>query len=349
MTLFTPRIPLKEKMFFAEHLAVMLKSGIAIDRALNTLAQQTANKQIRQIYEKIYDSVQKGKPLSEGFMEFSATFGSFFINMIKAGEYAGKLEDALRSLHFQIKKDYSLKSKVISALTYPTFVVAAIMVIGSAMMVYVIPRLIPIFADFHSQLPLATRILIATSNFAAKYFLWIILSILLIGFILFKLTRGPWKKGWHTIILRLPLIGKLARNVNITRVTRTLSTLLGTGILVVDALNITAKIIGNKLFQDILIKSANEIKNGISIAATLKPYPRLFPPTVYTMIMVGEESGRLAELLEEVAQFYEEAVDETTKSISSIIEPVLIVLLGTVIGGIAIAILMPMYTLMQAV
>lgn len=349
MQLFTPRIPLKEKMFFAEHLAVMLKSGIAIDRALNTLAQQTTNKHTKQIYEKVYESVQKGKPLSEGFMEFENTFGAFFINMIKAGEYAGKLENALRSLHYQIKKDYSLRSKIIGALTYPAFVIGAIFVIGSAMMVYVIPRLIPIFADFHSQLPLATRILIGVSNFAAMYFLWIILSLLLIGFGLFKLTRGPWKKGWHNTLLHLPLVGNLVRNVNITRATRTLSTLLGTDILVVDALNITAKIISNCVFQDVLIKCAEEVKRGVSIATTLKPYPKLFPPTVYTMIMVGEESGRLAELLEEVAQFYEEAVDETTKSISSIIEPVLIVLLGTVIGGIAVAILTPMYSLMQAV
>ena len=336
-------------MFFAEHLAVMLKAGIALDHALTTLSDQTQHRGAKRIFQELVHIVQKGERLSTGLKQFEYSFGALFINMIVAGELSGKLEGALRRLHLQMKKDYDLRSNVLSALMYPAFVVVAIIGIGSAMMIYVIPKLIPLFAGFGTQLPLATRILIAISQFITQYAFLVALAILLGTFLLIKLLRGPLQRPWHTLLLHVPLLGSLVRNINVARVTRTFSTLLGTDILVVNALLITARIVGNARFKESLTHAADQVKVGIPIASTFAQYPTLFPPTVHTMIAVGEESGNLTELLEEVAVFYEEQVDTLTKNISSIIEPILIVLLGVAIGGIAIAILMPMYTLMQQI
>lgn len=350
MQLFKPRLTLKERMFFAEHVTVMLKAGIALDRALSTLSEQSKTKMSKKIMGAIENTVRQGQPLSQGLKQFEYTFGSLFVNMVTAGEQSGKLEEALRRLHVQMKKDYDLKSKVIGALTYPVFIVLAMLGIGTTMMITVIPKLIPIFTSFGSQLPLPTRILIGVSQFITNWAIWILLILIVLGIAFVKFViRGPWRKYWHAFLLGLPILGGLFRNVNIARTTRTFSTLLGTDILVVDALNITSDVVGNVLFKQSLKHCAEGIETGQSIASTFKSYPKLFPSTVHTMVMVGEESGNLKELLEEVAEFYEAQVDATTKNFSAIIEPVLIVLLGAAIGGIAIAILTPMYSLMEQI
>lgn len=349
MRLLTPRVPLKEKMFFVEHLAVMLKAAIPLDRALSTLAEQTAHKSFRRILQTILEAVKRGETLSSGLAQFESVFGGFFVSMIAAGEYSGKLEDGLRRLYMQMKKDYELRSKVISALTYPIFVVIAMIGIGGTIMLFVVPKLIPLFEGFGAQLPLATRILIALSRFLSTYALFVALAMIAGGIALIKLLRGPWRHSWHGLLLRTPIISGLIKRIHIARFSRTLSTLLSTDILVVDALKITAKILGNEHYKIAILKMAEQVTTGIPIATAIKEYPTLFPPTLHTMVQVGEESGTLVDLLGEVAEFYEESVDDTTKSISSIIEPALIILLGAAVGGIALAILMPMYTLLDQV
>ncbi|MDO8505269.1 MAG: type II secretion system F family protein, partial [bacterium] len=342
-------IPLKEKMFFVEHLAVMMKASIPLDRALSTLAEQTTNKGFRHILQSIFEKVSKGETLSSGLSQFQSVFGGFFVNMIQAGEYSGKLEEGLRRLYVQMKKDYELRSKVKSALTYPIFVIIAMIGIGGAIMFFVVPKLIPLFEGFGAQLPLATRILIAISNFLSKYAFFVALGTIAGVITLIKLLRGPLRRSWHGLLLHIPILSGLIKRVNIARFARTLSTLLSTDLLVVEALTITSKILGNEHYKSAIAASAEKIKQGIPIATAIKEYPFLFPATLHTMVQVGEESGTLVDLLNEVAEFYEESVDDTTKSISSIIEPALIILLGGAVGGIALAILMPMYTLMDQI
>ena len=349
MRLLQPHIPLKEKMFFVEHLSVMLKAAIPLDRALSTLAQQTTHKGFRRILESMLETVSKGETLSSGLGRFQSVFGGFFVNMVQAGEYSGKLEEGLRRLYVQMKKDYELRSKVTSALTYPAFVIIAMIGIGSAIMFFVVPKLIPLFEGFGAQLPLATRILIGISRFLSQHPFFVLLAIVAGIFTFVKLIRGVARKPWHGFLLRIPIVSGLIKRVNIARFSRTLSTLLSTDILVVDALTITAKILGNEHYKSAVAKAAENIKQGVPIAVAIKEYPALFPPTLHTMVQVGEESGTLVDLLNEVAEFYEESVDDTTKSISSIIEPALIILLGGAVGGIALAILMPMYSLMDQI
>jgi len=190
MQILKPRVPLKEKMFFVEHLYVMLKASISLDRALLTIGTQTRNKAFAKIIASIEQTVRSGATLSEGLLRYESVFGAFFINMVKAGEFSGKLEEALHRLHIQLKKDYDLKSKVKGALSYPTFVVVAMIVIGAAMMAYVMPKIIPLFQSFGAQLPLATRILIAVSNFVSAYIIWIVIFGIVAVVGLMRLLRG---------------------------------------------------------------------------------------------------------------------------------------------------------------
>lgn len=342
-------VPLREKMFFVEHLAVMLKAAIPVDRALSSLQEQTAHKALKKIIGALRDTVTSGQPLSAGLQQYRKVFGDLFINMVSAGETSGKLEESLQRLYVQLKKDYDLKSKVRGALAYPAFVILTMISIGTVVMIYVIPKLIPFFENFGTTLPLSTRILIAVSKFIVSNGIWVAIAMVLVGGISVKLAQGRFRRHLHIVLLKLPIISNIVKKINIARFARTLSTLLSTDILVVEALNITSRTLGNMLYQESVSKSAEGIKRGIPIAAAIKEYPKLFPATVYTMVSVGEESGNLAELLEELAIFYEESVDEITKNLSTLIEPILIVLLGIAVGGMAIAILTPMYSLMQQI
>ncbi len=349
MKLFKPRIPFKEKMFFVEHLAVMLRAAIPIDRALDTLAEQTDITSFKTILIDIRDTVRKGSPFSQGLKQHAGAFGSLFISMVEAGEYSGKLEEGLRRLYVQMKKDYDLRARVTSALVYPAFIVVAMIGIGTAMMVFVMPKLIPLFDGFGAQLPIATRILIGLSKFITNYIFWIIPVTIIGSILLIHIVRTRLRVQWHAFLLHIPMMGTLIKKINLARFARTLGTLLTTDILVPDALLITANIMGIEQYKKVIRAAAEEIKRGIPIAEALKKERALFPPTVHTMIQIGEEAGTLTDLLEEIATFYEESVDESTKALASIIEPALIILLGAGVGGIALAILMPMYALMQQV
>ncbi|MBI2551887.1 type II secretion system F family protein [Candidatus Uhrbacteria bacterium] len=349
MKIFTPRVPFKEKMFFVEHLSVMLKAAIPLDRALSSLAEQTEHKGFKTILAVLLENVKKGEALSKGLEEFPKVFGQLFINMIRAGELGGKLEGALRRLYVQMKKDYDLRSRVKSALTYPAFVLVAMAGIGTVIMVFVIPKLIPLFEGFNAQLPLPTRLLIALSHFISNSAIILAISAALSLWLLIYLARGPLKRQFDRLLTRLPILGGLIKKVNLARFARTFSTMLSTDILVVDALKITADVLGNDQYRLATIAAAEKIGQGVAVAAAFKETKNLFPPTMITMLQIGEESGTLTDLLEEVAGFYEESVDEMTKNLSSIIEPLLILILGAGVGGIAVAILLPMYSLLEQI
>ncbi|KKU72737.1 MAG: Type II secretion system protein [Parcubacteria group bacterium GW2011_GWA2_47_26] len=327
----------------------MLKAAIALDRALSSLQEQTANKALKKVIGALKDTVTSGQPLSAGLRQYQKIFGDLFINMVAAGEISGKLEESLQRLYVQLKKDYDLKSKVKGALAYPAFVILTMLSIGTTVMIYVIPKLIPLFESFGTTLPLSTRILVGISKFIISYGAWLAIALVISGVIFVRLVQKRFRRHWHVFLLAIPLVNTLLKKINIARFARTLSTLLSTDLLVVDALNITSRTLGNILYRESVLKSAEGIKRGIPIASAIKEYPKLFPATVYTMVSVGEESGNLAQLLEEVAAFYEESVDEITKNLSTLIEPILIVLLGIAVGGMAIAILTPMYALMQQI
>ncbi|MCG2700767.1 MAG: type II secretion system F family protein [Candidatus Falkowbacteria bacterium] len=343
------RVPLTEKLFFVRHLNVMMKAGISLSAALKTLGKQTGNKLFAKILNEISSQVEKGTTFTESLKKHEKTFGELFINMIEAGETSGKLEEVLGRLYIQMKKQHELTSKVRGALTYPTVVITAMLGIGTFMMVAVVPKISSMFKDFDTELPLPTKILIGISDGIVNNGIIVSISLIALIFILIKILRtDKGKYYFQTILLKLPVVSPIVKKINLARFARTISSLLKTDIMIVKTFQITGSILGNLHYRAALLEMSNKIKKGNTIYEIISNYPHLFPPVVTQMISVGEETGELDNILEELAGFYENEVDEIMNNLPSIIEPVLILILGAGVGAMAVAIVMPMYSITQA-
>ncbi len=343
-------IPLSEKLFFVQHLGVMLKAGISLSRALKTLAKQTGNKRFNYIIDDISQKVEKGVSLTESLQPHEKIFGQLFINMVESGELSGKLENVLQQLYIQLKKQHELISKVKGALSYPLVILVAMLGIGTFMMLVVIPKITAMFVDFNAKLPLATKILIAASNGIINHGLLFAVGFIVIILIFVQLLRTTKGKYiFQGIILKLPILSPIVKKINLAKFSRTISSLLKTDIMIIKTFQITANVLGNLHYRQALIEMSDKIKKGGTINEVISNYPKLFPPVVTTMVQVGEETGELDNILDEMAQFYEGEVDQIMNNLPSIIEPILILTLGLVVGGMAVAIIMPMYSLTTAI
>lgn len=340
-------IPISEKIFFANNLRVMVKSGLSLTEAVHTLGLQTTNRRFKMILDKIQEGVEKGQTLSENLKKYPTIFNEFFANIVAAGEVSGNLEKSLSELSSQMQKDHALTSKIKSAMTYPTVILIASAGIVWGVLTYVVPNIVSMFKGMTIQLPIATRIVMAASDTLTQYGAWVILGLVIIGGSFFYLIKHQLRHPWHTVLIHLPIIGPISKKINLARFSRTLSSLLETDIPVVNSFEITSTVLNNVLYREAAIKIAEEIKKGVAIANTLALYPKLFPPLIVQMVAVGEKSGTIDELLKELANFYETEVDNVTASLSSIIEPILIIFLGGLIGGIALAIMTPIFSLSQ--
>lgn len=347
---FSRRVTLAQKIFFVQQLGVMLRSGISMSVALKTLSEQTSSKGFKLILIDLQGGVEKGNLLSRGLENYSKVFGELFINMIKAGEASGKLEEVLKQLFVQMKKDHDIIAKVRGAMIYPAIVILMMVIIGVLMLIYVMPAMSSIFEEINVPLPLATRILIYTSGFALKYGIFLLIGLVILGAIFGRIVSLPaGKRQFHKFLLKLPIFGGIIRKINIARFCRSLSSLLKTDIPVVQSFEITAKVLGNVSYKEALSDAKEKIKKGVGIQQSLQPYVKLFPPVVLQMVSVGEETGSLDEILEESAIFYEEDVAQTMNDLPSIIEPLLMVILGIGVAGMAVAVIMPMYSLSQQI
>lgn len=341
-------VSLKEKIFFAQNLRVMIKSGLSLATALKTLYLQTNNKRFKKIIFDLKESTEKGTAFADSLQKHQGIFGDLFINMIKAGEASGRLDEVLKELFFQMKKDHDLKAKIKGAMIYPVIVVITMIGIGTAMMIFVIPKLVTVFEEMNVKLPLFTRLLIGFSNLIVTkgWLLGFIIIIFIIFFTIFLRTKLG-KHIWHWLMLNSPIFGPITKKVNLARFTRTISSLIKTDIPIVQTFNITAQILGNIYYKEALKNSSERVVKGESIAKILESYPKLFPPVVREMALVGEETGSIDEILGDLAVFYEEDIDETMKILPTIIEPILMIILGIGVGAMAVAIIMPMYSLSQ--
>jgi len=341
-------VPASEKIFFTQNLMVMIKAGISLSQALTTLWQQTTNKKMQKILADVQDKVEKGKTLAESLQPYIKIFGELYINMMKAGETAGQLEQVLKQLTLQMKKDHHLVSKVRGALVYPVIVIAAMIIIMIIMFVFVIPQITAIFKEVEAELPLPTKILIGVSDFVLNNGILVSLSaIVLIGGFIRFIRSKKGKIIWHKFILKLPIISPILKKVSLARFSRTTSSLLKTDIPITENFLITAKVLGNTSYQILLNSAAEDLKRGVNIHTTLQSRTDLFPPIVIQMISVGEETGSLDNILEQLAIFYEEEVDQTMNNLTATLEPILMLLLGLGVGSIAVAVIMPMYSLTQ--
>ncbi|MBI5731764.1 MAG: type II secretion system F family protein [Candidatus Magasanikbacteria bacterium] len=343
-------IKFTEKIFLFENLRVMLKAGLSIVESLQIAAAQTPNLRLRKILSEVTAHIEKGTSLSETLEKFPGLFPSIYVKMVAAGEVAGKLDESLNEIVAQMKKTYALTAKIRGAMIYPLVILVAIVGIGVEMMVFVLPKILTIFTEMNVPLPLPTRILIATSTFLVRHGLLVAVFLVALTVLGWRLKKNPKiKRFWHQIILRLPIFGKISKEINLARFSLTLSSLLKSAVPIIDALSITAAVATNTLYQEALAAAAQEVKSGKTIAEILEKYPTIFPPLVTQMIRVGEKSGMVENLLNQLSEYYNDEVDQVLKNISTVIEPVIIIILGVVVGGLAVAVIMPMYSLSEAI
>lgn len=340
------RVPFKEKLFFVQHLSIMLKAGISLSSAIKTLSVQSSNKLFSSVLIEISSNVERGVSFSESLKPYEKIFSELFINMVEAGEISGKLEDVLAQLFLQLKKQNELISKVKGALTYPAVIIFAMGGIGIFMMIAVVPKITEMLTSFNAELPLATKILIGVSGALAKHGILVLIGVIIFIFIASRiLNTYKGKYYFQSFVFLIPGVSNVVKEINLARFSRTISSLLKTDIAIIKSFQITANVLTNLHYREALNAMGDQIKKGGQINEVVKNFPKLFPPTVTQMIAVGEQTGELDTILGELAEFYESEVDMLMSNLPSIIEPLLILVLGCGIGGMAVAIIMPMYSI----
>lgn len=339
------RVTLVERMVFARNLAVMIGSGLSLTSALQALEAQSANPRFRSIIAAVREGVTKGQTLAESLKPYEGIFGPLFINMIEAGEISGNLERVLKILSRQMARDHDLRSKVRGAMFYPAIVVVTLLAIGVLMMVFVVPTLTQTFAELGIDLPITTRIIIGGSDLLLRYYGYLAVAVVGLIAVAWRGLKSPGgQRAFDTFILKVPIFGPLTQKLNSARFARTLASLIASGIPIIRSLEVTAGVLGNTLFRKALGGAAEAIQRGQALHAILAERAELFPPMVTQMIQVGEETGSLSRMLLRLALFYEEEVSNTTKNLSSIIEPILMIVIGGVVGFFAISMIQPIYS-----
>lgn len=343
---FGTGIKTEEKITFTKNLGAMLGAGLTLSRALSVIERQSKNKYMRAVVLSIEERIKTGGAFHEALAEHRKVFSELFIAMTKAGEESGTLADALKNVARQMDRSYSLQKKVQGAMIYPSIIVSAILVIGVLMLMYVVPTLSATFASLGVQLPLATRIIVGLSNFMAHHVAIVFMILIAFFGAVYAFTHS--KIGAAIILqlaLRIPVIGELVRETMSARATRALSSLLGSGVEMLMAIRISAEVVGKNVFGAVLVEAEANVRKGETLSATFAKYPKLYPIFVTDMILVGEETGKVADMLGQVAEYYEVDVEERTKDLSTIIEPLLMLFIGVFVGIFAISMISPIYSL----
>ncbi len=341
-------VPLKEKMVFARNLSIMVASGLTVSRAVSNLAMQTQNKTFNKILLQIYDEIQGGKSLSDGLAMFPGIFGELFVNMVKVGETAGNLDEVLKIVAVQLEKEHDLKSKVKGAMIYPAVILTVMLVIGVIMLTFVLPKLLGVFKDMDAKLPPMTQFIVNLSDLMRNNGVAVIIVFIGVGiFLQYFLKQPAGKKTISWISIKFPLFSSLVKQTNCARFARIYSSLLKSGVGSIEALTIISHTLTNYYYQEALLGSIEDVQKGVSLSKILSDHNDIFPIMVSQIVQVGEETGKTETVLLQLAEFYEEEVDQITKNLSAVIEPLLMVIIGTVVGFFAVAMLMPMYSMMD--
>lgn len=343
------KVKLRDLAGFTRQLSTMISAGVPLTRCFNTLYDQTESQIFKEVIGKIAKDIEGGTALSDAFQKHPRVFSDVYVNMVRAGEAGGILDDILKRLAMQLEGDASMRKKIKSAMTYPIVILVITIAAFFGIMLFVIPQLGGILQDLGggAELPVLTQIMLGISDFMQQN---AIIIFLFLGLALFGLSRyiktPKGKYNLHRILLRVPALKIVITKIAIARFARTFSSLMAAGVGVLDALNVTGGAIGNKVIQAELDTAAEEVKNGKLISDSLSE-SKHFPPIVSQMIAIGEETGQIDLILVKVADFYEEEVEATIEGLSSIIEPVMIVILGGMVGLIAISVMGPIASLSQ--
>lgn len=341
-------VTLSEKIMFTKNLSGMLTAGLSLTRALSVIEKQTTNKTFNDILKSLIDDINKGNTLSSGMKKFPKVFSGIFTSMVSSGEESGALPNTLSEIGITLKKTYDLNKKIKGAMIYPSIIIGAIFLIGVLMMIFVVPTLTATFKDIGAELPGSTKVLIFISDFLTEHYILFTLitgSIIGIGILFSKLKIT--QRYFDLFIIKVPLMGTLIKEMNTARTTRTLSSLLSSGVDLSKALSITEDVLQNVHYKEVIHNSIISIEKGKSLSSTFKENINLYPIMVGEMIEVGEETGKLTTMLLDIASFYENEVDDKTKNLSAIIEPVLMIFIGIAVGFFAVAMMKPMYSVME--
>lgn len=345
----TGRITTKDKIVFTRQLATLLGAGLPLAQSLRTVGEQTENKKMQGVVDEILTSVEGGKSLSEAFGAHSDVFDRVFLALIAAGEVSGTLDDSLRRIADQQEKDAAVMSKIRGALTYPVIVLVVIFGVIIFMLLTVVPQVQNIYVSMHKPLPFLTQIMVTMASFLL-HFWWIVLIVagISIYFLRQYLKTDAGIKAKDTLKLNVPVFSGMFRKLYMARFTRTGQTLMQTGVSMLDTLRITGEAVNNTIIEGSIARAAEKVKGGKALSSSLQAEPYILP-MVPQMISIGEKSGKIDDMMGKTAKIYEDELDEEIRAISTAIEPILMVVLAVVAGGIVGAVLFPIYSLASGV
>lgn len=347
---FLNKVKLSHKIMFTRNLSGMLGAGLSLYRALEVLEKQSNNPTMKKVLNGLIAEIDKGGTLSGGMQKYPNVFESLFVSMVRAGEESGGLPNTLKEIGINLEKSYNLKKKVKGAMMYPAVIMVAIVIVGILMMTFVVPTLAATFKDLNVELPPTTKIVIGISDFLSNHFLIAIaLIIFVVSGIVLLLKSKRMAPIIDKIILRLPVIGNIAVQINAARTTRSLSSLMGAGVDITRSIEITKDVVQNVHYKKVLDEALGAVQKGVPISETIKKYPKLYPVMVGEMAEVGEETGELSKMFLDIAEFYEAEVEAKTKDLSTIIEPVLMLVIGAAVGFFAVSMLSPLYSIMDSI
>lgn len=336
------------KILIYSNISSMLSAGLSLSRALRIMIKQTKNKKTKSILEKIQEDIKKGSSLSDALSEFPNVFSKLTISMVRAGEESGKLADSLKVTAEQMEKSYNLKKKIRGAMIYPGVIISAMVIIAFFMLIYVVPTLTSTFSELEVELPATTQFVIDVSDFLQNNLIFSIAIILALIFsFIFALKTKIGARYFSWFILHIPVISPLIKKINSARTTRTLASLLSSGVSFVHSLEIVREVVQNPYYKDVLSKAEKEVQLGQPVSGVFSEAEHLYPIFVGEMMAVGEETGEFSPMLIKIADFYENEVDQQTKNMSTIIEPFLMLVVGAAVGFFAISMISPMYTLVE--
>ena len=344
------RLSVKEQTFFAKRLAFLMKAGVTMLDSMHILREQTRSRRYIAILDVVIHDIKNGQRLSKSLAKFPRAFGAFATGIIKVGESSGTLSSNLNYLADELKKTQNLKRKVIGALVYPAIITVATLGITALLTIYIFPKIMPIFTSLHITLPLTTRIMLFTSNFLLHWGLLLLVLIFFVMIALYICVQSFYICHFYfdRVLLRLPIAGTLARRYNLAAFTRTLGILLKSGFTLSEALTVTSEITTNRVYRREIDALTNVVIRGDQISGYLKRRGgRLFPEILGQMVAVGERSGSLSDTFIYIAEHYDEEVEEYTKNLSGLIEPILMICMGLIVGFLAISVITPIYSITQ--
>lgn len=342
-------VALTEKLMFVRNLRVLIGAGVSLPKSLEILSQQVKSRSFKNAVANMRDQVLQGKVLSSAMEAHSEIFSELFQNMVKVGEESGTLESVLSQLTLQLEKEHELRSKITGALLYPAVIVVAMIGIGFLMLITVVPKLAKTFEDLGAKLPFTTQLVINFGVFLSeKWFIVFPILFIVLGAAFKALRTQKGKRFLDILFLKAPLVSSLSQKTNSATVLRTLSSLIATGVPIVRALEVTSRVAGNSFYRQSLEAASKDVAKGIKISDSLRAFS-FYPLLVIQMLQVGEETGESASVLAKLAEFYEEEVTQVTKNLASIVEPLLMLVIGAVVGFFAISMISPMYSLLNSV